>query len=538
MHALRARLRPLSPLETAALLAMVVGSMAAIMFASHRAGHWWGDDWALYLRQAEGLLDGDPGAVIADNEFTVTNSLGPTFSPPLYPWGFPLLLVPFVAVIGTDIDRLAIVPVLCACCFACCWYALAKPRLGALTAMVAMAAITLSPLVLSWTELIQSELPFMAVTGVVLVALDRAVAGGTLTHPGAAWWPVALLGVGAATCFTVRREGLAMVAAIAAAQVALLIATRHEAWWRGRTRRRLLAARLLLPHLVALAVVMVLQAVLPSTLVPQYTGTSIANVWRFTDLHVDHLAEVVGLKRPWEDDPTVLGNAVLGWIAVGLFLLSAAVGVALGFARHRRRDLHLVVYAAAAMAIGGSFRSALNRYVCTVAPLLLLLAAVAVATVVRTRRQGWIGAALATLALAGIVAGDIGNAKLQIDRASAFAAAGQTEWGPTHPDAVAMFAAVIELSDDDDVIAAPKARAITFETGRRAVQVDDRRPIPTTVVPDLVVTEQTSELARTLRRMPDQYALVWRNGRFSIFQPNSAASAATNGAGSSSTASP
>jgi hypothetical protein len=42
--------------------------------------------------------------VLTENEFTVTMSRGPEFSPPLYPWGFPLVLAPFVAVWGTDLD--------------------------------------------------------------------------------------------------------------------------------------------------------------------------------------------------------------------------------------------------------------------------------------------------------------------------------------------------------------------------------------------------------------------------------------------------
>ena len=39
-----------------AMLALVVGALAVVMYSTHRAGHWWGDDWALYIRQAKGLL--------------------------------------------------------------------------------------------------------------------------------------------------------------------------------------------------------------------------------------------------------------------------------------------------------------------------------------------------------------------------------------------------------------------------------------------------------------------------------------------------
>ena len=128
------------PAIVPALLAVVVGAMAAVMLATHRSGHWWGDDWALYLRQAQSLIDGNPGDITADNRFTTDHTLGAPFSPPLYPWGFPLILAPFVAVLGLDIDALHIVPVLCASVFACAWFALARPRIGTVAAFAGVIA--------------------------------------------------------------------------------------------------------------------------------------------------------------------------------------------------------------------------------------------------------------------------------------------------------------------------------------------------------------------------------------------------------------
>ena len=534
----RQRLRTLAPYIAPAALALIVGAMAAIMFASHRSGHWWGDDWALYLRQANGLLDGDPGRVTDENRFAVEMSRGAAFSPPLYPWGFPLILAAFVAVLGNDLDRLTIVPVLSACLFACAWYLLAKPRIGTLAALTGVGAVTLTPLLLGWTELIQSEWPFLAVTAVVLVGLDRAAESGVLTRVDGALLPLVGLGIGATAAFSVRREGLAMVAAIAAAQVAALIAERRERWWRDRSTAGTLVARLLVPHTTALLTVGLLQFALPSTLVPRYSGTSVANVWRFADDHIDHLAEVAGLKRAWESNPTIFDSVALGWIAVGAYLLLATLGIALALTRNRRRDLHLVAYAVVAFMIGGSFRVPINRYVCTVAPLLLLLAAVAIRTVVGNRRLPALSTIVVMLALAGIVAGNIGNANIRVDRATRFAERGLIEWGATHPEAIAMFDAVIQFTDQDDVIAAPKARAITFETGRLAVQLDAHRPIPTAVEPDLFVTEVGTDLTDVLLNQPELFSVVWRNSRFVLFQPSNPANASMNGDGSSSTASP
>lgn len=502
---------------TSAVLAVLLGAMAAAMFASHRAGHWWGDDWALYVRQAQGLLDGNPGRVIRENEFAVEMSRGAAFSPPLYPWGYPIILAPFVAVLGPDLDRLAVVQVLCSMVFAASWYALARRRIGTVAALIGVVAVTMTPLLVGWTELIQSEWPFLATTAAVLVALDRLTARGALTDVTAPLWPVFLIGVGAAAAFSVRREGLAMVGAIATAQLVGLLTDR--AWWSDRADRVAMAARLLAPHTAALAVVGIVQVVLPSTLVPQYSGTSVRNVWKFRRDHLDHLAEVSGLKRTWQSSPEVLGSSTLGWVAVVTYVMLAAAGIVLAVVVHRRRDLHLVAYVVGALLIGGSFRSPINRYVCTIAPLLLLSGVAAVATAARLVPWRHTATVVVSLLLVALATGNVIQATTRIHTARVAADIGAIEWGPTHPLAVEMFEAVEALSEPDDVIAAPKARAMTLETGRLAVQVDDYRPIPDTVRLGLVVVERDSDIEDEIETDPTRFREVWRNARFVIYEP-------------------
>lgn len=504
------------PYIAPALLAVVVGGMLALMFAGQRPGHWWGDDWALYVRQAQSLVDGSPAQVAADNDFTVTRSVGAPFSPPMYPWGFPILLAPFIAVFGVDLDRLAIVPMLCACVFACSWYVMAQRRVGATLALLSTVAATITPLLLSWTELIQSEWPFLAATFVMLAAIDWAVASGVLTDVTQRWWPLVLLGIGAAGAFTVRREGLAVTAAVGAAQLALLTtgAPTMRQWfsdWR-------LWLRLAVPHVSALATVMAVRSLLPSVLVPSYSGTGLHNVWGFWDRHVDHLAEVSGLKSQYAEGPTVFGNSTLGWIGVGIYFAAAALGIGFALWMHRRRDLHLVVYAVVAFLIGASFRSALNRYVATVAPILLLLGMVAIVSV-PPRRLKAIGQVVVGLGIVAIIGGNVWSAENRLDFTRAMVDAGQVEFGPTHPTAIEMFEYVEANSDPTDVVAGPKARALTLMTDRRSVQVDRWRALPGDFDPVLVVTERNDPTEATMRGShADRYVETWSNSRFVVFR--------------------
>jgi hypothetical protein len=505
----------------AAALALVVGAMAALMYSTHRPGHWWGDDWALYIRQAQGLLDGHPNRVLQENEFTVAMSRGSEFSPPLYPWGFPILMVPFIAIVGADLDALSIVQVLSACLFACCWYSLARRRLPFVPSLVGVVAVTITPLLLSWTELIQSEWPFLAAVGVALVLLDRIAASGALTDHHRRIAPLVVVGVAAAFAFSVRREGLAMVAAIGAAQVAALVAAGFEPWRPFDRRSRMLIARLALPHATFLAFVGLLQVTLPSTVVPKYDGTSLANVWELRGRLVRNLAQISGLQRPWDKDPVVLGSATFGWWLLGLYLILAVLGIVYAAFRWRTRDLHLAAYALAAYCIGGSFRSPINRYVATVAPLLMIFALVATYVFLSRFVHRHVGTAVITIALLAVVAGNMANAKLRVEGANRTRDAGAIEWGPTHPDALVMFEQVEALTEPGDVVASPKARAMVLETGRPSIQVDDYRPIPDDLDLALIVVEfnQDRRLATAIADQPDQYREIWSNTRFRLYVP-------------------
>jgi hypothetical protein len=382
------------------VLALIVVAAVAAMFATHRHGHWWGDDWALYVRQAKGLVEGNADQVRLDNEFTVTVSPGTEFSPPLYPWGFPLMLAPFVAVFGTEnLDRLAIVEVLCAAVFVAAWYPIARRRLGAVVALAGAVVLAFSPLYVGWTEQIQSELPFMAVAMCAVLYVDRVNRRGALVDRAASWWPPVAAGLLAAGAFTVRREGLAVVPAIFVAQLVGVVLL----WPRRPSEPRAvgaLVARLATPYVAAFAAVQLLQAALPSTLVPRYRGTGLGNITEFAPNHVGNVMKSLGFQRQWATSPSVFGNETLGTWLVGVFIALVVAGIVIAVARHAARDLPVLAYLGSVFVIGGSFRVASARYVATVGPIVLIFAALAVVALLRLRLR----ATPASFIVAGLLA--------------------------------------------------------------------------------------------------------------------------------------
>src|SRR5512147_2406256 len=62
-------------------------------------GHEWGDDWASYVMQSKSILSGKASEFVERNTFTIFESsfqLGPV----AYPWGYPLILTPVIALKG------------------------------------------------------------------------------------------------------------------------------------------------------------------------------------------------------------------------------------------------------------------------------------------------------------------------------------------------------------------------------------------------------------------------------------------------------
>jgi hypothetical protein len=117
------------------------------------------------------------------------------------------------------------------------------------------------------------------------------------------------------------------------------------------------------------------------------------------------------------------------------------------------------------------------------------------------------------------VAGNLANANLRIDSATRTANDGLTEFGPTHPSAVEMFDTVEANSDPNDIVAGPKARALTLLTDRRAIQVDQYRPLPDDWSPELVVAELNSPTDLEMRvEHADRYTEIWSNSRFAVYR--------------------
>lgn len=446
--------------------AVLVVACAAAAIATHSLNVSFGDDFALYLRQARSLLDGDVSRVVNDNAFLVSakGAETPDFTPTVYPWVTSLLMVPFVRLFGhTAFGNLRLAEVFFLCVWVVAFLHLLRTRVRPAAAFVITAVVALNTQYLVHTNSVLSEIPYLMLATLLLVLFDRVQA---LHDPLRLPWPAAwLLGVMGCIVFNTRREGMAIIPA--------LLVWQAVAWWRNgdqateRPRPTWTAAR---PYGAFILSCFVVQVVLPSTLFPSYEGSGLSNSF-------DHLLngyrEVVG---------EILGLDAFPSVVLFLLIALAVVG---GIDRLRHgHDAALISFVMCSSILSASHRIVITRYMMLTVPFLLYL-----------MYQGWVyllGRHTTRLVflvspMVALLAITLVNTVAEIDDAQDLRASNIYKLGPGSPAEDEGFDAVIQYTATGDVVAFFKGRLMSLITDRRSVQ---------TMQPEVILAEADFYLQR------------------------------------------
>ena len=442
-------------LRTLALGVIVIGS-GVLAVQLHRNGHTQGDDFALYLRQARSIFDGDIGAVIADNRFAVLNS-DPSFSPLMYPWVWPLVLSPFVNRWGLDFDRLKLVEVAVFMLWLVLLHGIVRRRIGRLSALAIVAVIGTAPLYLAYTDQLLTELPHLAAVAVVIWWYDRVRTRSTLLS--ATRSDLVVLGALVTLTFNVRREGIALLAVIAVMQLYDVVASTE----RPRSLASMAATirtgwqTLITPYVSFAITAMLFQLLLPTALLPDN-----GNSPRFIDNRLGEYPEILADQLGFGAHPLV------GIVVLGL----AAAGAVIGVRKRPTLDLPLLVLTIVSTLMISTHLRRVDRYWFQITPWVLYFATVALvalgAAVFRQRQM--LGRFVALAPLVAIVVAHLVVLPGKITDARDFDAAGRVQSGPTNPRSAPIFEAVSELTPSDSIIAYFRARTMTLLTDRRSFQ--------------------------------------------------------------------
>jgi hypothetical protein len=449
---------------TALGLVVAVSGILAVLL--HRNGHTQGDDFALYLRQARSIFEGDIGAVVADNRFAVLNS-DAAFSPIAYPWVWPLLLSPFVHLWGLDYDRLKLVEVGVFMAWLVLMHGIVRRRVGRVAALATIAVIGTAPLYLAHTDQLLTEFPHLLAVALFLWWYDRIRRDGTLLT--ATRGQLVTAGVLVTLAFNVRREGLALLGVIAVVQLYDLLTSSPQSrspQLRSPQLRSVagLADRLrttwreIATPYVAFAVSAIgFQLLLPTALLPD-NGNSPSFIPDRLGEFPEILTDQLGLGQH-----PLVGIAILG---------VAAAGAVIGVRRRPALDGSLLVLAVGSTLMIGTHLRRVDRYWFQVTPWVLYFVTVALLafTALVLRHRAAVVRLVAMVPLVAVVVAHLVVLPGKIDEARAFDAAGRVQSGPSNPRVAPIFEAVSAFTPPDAVVAYFRARTMTLLTDRRSFQ--------------------------------------------------------------------
>jgi hypothetical protein len=202
------------PKKTAIFLALILLASALLGSSVLTRGHFWGDDFAAYIGQAQSILRGEMDRFVTRNSFTVNQSSreeGHQMGPAAYPWGFPLLLVPIYALTGLSPLALKLPALLTYLCFLLVFFLLTKRRLTLTESLLAVSLFAFNPELLRSLDDIISDIPFLFFSTLAILLADLYTHE---TNSKRGQILAALTGASIFVAFFVRTQGLILLGSL------------------------------------------------------------------------------------------------------------------------------------------------------------------------------------------------------------------------------------------------------------------------------------------------------------------------------------
>ena len=457
------------------LLVLVFLVLAMIYRTLQEKGHDWGDDFALYINQARGLVKGDIARIVTDTRFALDNSGASSFSPNVYPWGFPLLLAPVFLVAGINYAAFTWVTTIGLCIFFACYFHLMKVRIGTLGATVLTMVLAFSLPYAGWTASVTSDFASLAVVGIALVWIERCKNRRELF--GANRTPLIILGLLIGFAFSIRRETIALMFALAAVHLVEILKAKKE------SNSEIPWREVLLPYEVAAGFIIVLQLVLPASLILDSTGGGSGVLWSNIKWYGNIFAEQVGLKDIGPNEIALFNNVQLGRVFFNAIIIFFVIGILDSIIRRFSRDASIIMFFLGALWIIGTQPFHEGRYLFSLTPFVVFFAFTGITSVVSFVLQSPISIndpttnvrSRATIAIALIpsllsfplVISNAQDLKNSVEYHRVYEYVIQ---GPETPSAQELFAAVLKCTRGYDVVLFARARAMNLYTNRKSIQ--------------------------------------------------------------------
>lgn len=157
---------------TIGFLLTIVLASSILGFSILTSGHFWGDDFAAYIMQAQSILKWSMDEFVVNNAFTITQSSS-QIGPVAYPWGFPLILAPAYALKGLSPLTLKLPGLLTYLAFLVTFFWLTNRHLRPIESLLAVALFAFNPVMIGFLDNILSDIPFLFASIFSILVMDR-----------------------------------------------------------------------------------------------------------------------------------------------------------------------------------------------------------------------------------------------------------------------------------------------------------------------------------------------------------------------------
>ncbi|MEW5938082.1 MAG: hypothetical protein AB1750_00355 [Chloroflexota bacterium] len=425
---------------------------ALLAFALLTKDHEWGDDWASYVMQAVTITKGDTREFMVRNAFTMresTHFLGPD----AYPWGFPAFLAPFTLVCGPlNVFCLKFANLIFFALFLWALHAFLARRLPPLETNLILALFAVSPVLLQYVDIVQSDIAFLFFSTLALILVERV---------NNSLYEKFLLGLVIFLAFFVRTNGLLLLPT--------LFLTQAFAYFRTQPRLPLDPKRILSPGLIPY-IVFGLLALANFLLFPAGEGLHLARLSAISPASLAaNLSMYFSLPAAFFD--SLPHSLIIYGILLPFFLGGAAI--------YFKRDFHIVAYILLSFGLFILWPETQGiRFLFPLLPFLVYFAyqgmtATSFALTERYQRAGqWLTRGFWLVILAAFAWTSLSSAYNNL-------AQGRGPYGNVlDPLSVKMFGYIRLNTPEDSVVAFYKPRALRLFTGRDALLIDTCDALP------------------------------------------------------------
>ena len=190
------------------ILVFVILASLVLGVSTLTRGHEWGDDFASYIMQAQSIMNGNTDEFIVRNTFTIFES-SVQIGPVAYPWGYPLILTPALALKGLHPLTLKLPGLFLFVGFLICLYLLTKGRLSPTESLILVSLFAFNPIMIKHLDYILSDIPFLFSVFLALLLMVKLESRGNTRD---------YVAIGAAIflAFFIRTTGIILLASFLA----------------------------------------------------------------------------------------------------------------------------------------------------------------------------------------------------------------------------------------------------------------------------------------------------------------------------------